>query len=236
MSAQGERGYPTGVVATCAILALALFGYAGYALWTNDPRHSLGMAGLLLGPFLLFVAFKAHRRAKHAAGLADAEVAPEPAAAAHAPVAMRATESYTLLGAPQPISRLGAWWRNTGPYTQVVGFTCLGTAFLRNPADGTYVALWPLRAGRNASSLGAFDSLEDFEARFLRDPEAAKAVLDAEKVATIRQSFGRLKPGQVYIPVPMLLALGGKTPKGYDKGDFWVFMDLCGQTHESLGG
>lgn len=214
---------PTLVMVLCVALAAALFAYVLYALWTNDPRHSIALAGLLVGPALLYFAYKTHRRS-HA----------ERERAARLQAALRSGELYTLLEPAQPASRLGSWWDGGGPYREVVGFTSMGSVFLRNPDDRTYVVLWPLRAGRNASSVGEYASLARFEADFIHDPDVAEYLLQPQTVAELRQAYGPLQRHQVYVPIPILMVLGGHAPSGYDPGDFWVFMELCGQTHEAL--
>ena len=52
------------------------------------------------------------------------------------------------------------------------------------------------------------------------------------KVAALHKQYGALEPGQVYIPVPypiMAAMSPDKAETTYQKGDFWNFINLCGQ-------
>lgn len=197
---------PPGPAVLWAVLAVLAFAAAGYALWTDDRRLAFLMIGLLVGPFLLSFAWMAHKR--------DSVVL------------------YVLLRKARPAADLGDDYWQPGPYREVVGYTAMGTALLRNPADGRYAVLPAFYGGRAPREVGRYASLAEFEARYLRQP-AARAVLLVELTTAVHRQYGPLGKDQVYIPIPY--PVFAKTPQSYDRGDYWVFMDLVGQTLEQLG-
>jgi hypothetical protein len=241
---------PTGFIATCVALAALAFVFALFVGMNGNPKDRFALAGIPVGLFLLWIAYAAHRRARDAAAAAQAAegagdrvtVGPDGTATIHLaleipqdfpPVDMRVRPLYALFAEPQPIEHLGAWWSGSAHgYREVVGFTALGNVFLRNAQSGVYAILWPLRIGRNASTLEKCESVDVFEARFLKDREHAPVILDPIKVAALHREYGPLEPGQVYIPVPypILAAMSpDQAPPTYQKGDFWNFINLCGQ-------
>jgi hypothetical protein len=142
---------------------------------------------------------------------------------------------YTIL--PQPVStaRLGSWEKPLGRFTQVLGYSALGTIFVRDPADGTYVALHPLMAGNNATTLGKFASTAEFEKQVLGDPAKSAAWLRPADVAALQKRLGKLGAAEVYYPVPYPMLGGSGALETYEKGEVWTFADLVGQSI-GLGG
>lgn len=194
-----------GLAILWAALAAVAFGGAGYALWTDDRRLSFLMIGLLLGPLLLHFAWRAYRRAS--------------------------VVLYVLLRKPRPATDLGDDYWRPGPYREVVGYTAMGNALLRDPAAGRYAVLPAFYGDGTPRDVGRYASLAEFETRYLRQP-AARGVLLVELATAVHRQYGPLGRDQVYIPIPY--PMFAKTPTSYDRGDYWVFMDLVGQTLEQL--
>jgi hypothetical protein len=189
-----------------AALAAVAFAGAGYALWTDDRRLSFLMIGLLVGPFLLYFAWTAHRRAS--------------------------VVLYVLLRKPRPAADLGDDYWQPGPYREVVGYTAMGNALLRNPADGRYCGAAGVLRRRDSARGGPLRV-----ARRVRGaPPAAAGVA---RRAAGRAGDGRAPPVRSFGEGPDLhpdpYPMFAKTPERYDRGDYWVFMDLVGQTVEQLG-
>ena len=137
---------------------------------------------------------------------------------------------YTIFEKPESTSRLGSWEKPLGRFREVIGHTALGSILLRNPDDSTYVALHPLNAGNNASTLGKFDSTAHFEAEVLGDEEKRYALCRPDAVMELEKRLGKLKANQVYYPVPYPMLGGSGSLASYDKGDLWAFADIAGQT------
>ncbi|APV50997.1 hypothetical protein BWI17_15660 [Betaproteobacteria bacterium GR16-43] len=226
---------PKRFIIICVAIAALCFLYALLVGMNGNPKDRVGLLGFPVGLFALWIAYTAHRRPRVVAVNMTLEIPEE-----FPPVTLIVKPLYSLFEEAQPITRLGQWWsNNTHGYREVIGFTNLGSVFLRNPETGVYAILWPLRIGRNASTLEKCESVADFEARFLKDREHSPVILDPIKVAALRKDPGPLEPGQVYIPVPypMIAAMSGnKTPPTWDRGDFWNFINLCGQLTGKLSG
>jgi hypothetical protein len=219
---------PTGFIVTCLVLAALALVYALVSARSGNPGDRIGLAGIPVALALLYFAYSAYRRAKLAPGLVLTVELEVPASLPVVP--MRVGPLYTLFETPQAITDLGAWWSgNASGYREVVGFTSLGSVFLRNPDTEVYVVLWPLRDGNNASTLERCVSLGEFELRFLKDREHSPVILDPIKVAALRRQYGPLAAGEVYIPVPYPFLAAGKPATVYEKGEFWAFINLCGQ-------
>jgi hypothetical protein len=137
---------------------------------------------------------------------------------------------YTIFEKPESTSRLGSWEKSLGHFREVIGHTALGSIFLRNPDDRSYVALHPLNSGNNASTLGKFDSAAQFEAQVLGDAEMRAALCRPDVVMQLEKRLGKLKAHQVYYPVPYPMLGGSGSLASYDKGDLWAFADIVGQT------
>ena len=241
--ASGGRKAPVGAIAIFMVLGLVLVagGIAGLA---GPPSDRVLAACIPVGLFFFWLAWKAHARARQAEDEPEDIVVdlsdPKSVAALEAtlakmdgaqraPVALDVKPLYSLLVEPQPVARLGRWFSNNNPFDEIIGFTSLGNVFLRRRSDNLHAVLWPLRAGKNVSSLAPYTSVRDFELANLAGGEITDTILQPERVEAIRKRFGALSKGQVYIPVTILEALAGKEPQGYEKSDFWVFIDLCGQ-------
>jgi hypothetical protein len=112
----------------------------------------------------------------------------------------------------------------------VVGYSHLGSLFLRDPTSSEYLVLHPLMPGNNAKRYGAFNSLSEFESVVLTQPEFVQTPLRPQDIALLEQRLGPLGVEQVYFPVPYPFLGGSGELSSYDKGDVWVFADLVGQT------
>lgn len=137
---------------------------------------------------------------------------------------------YRLLDPPRPSSSLVAWTEALGNYREVVGYSALGSAFVRNPESREYLVLHPLKSGNNAKHYGTFDTLSHFESTVLKDPSFVRRILRPHDVATLERRLGPLEPDSVYFPVPYPMLGGSGLLSTYDKGNVWVFLELVGQT------
>ncbi|MHA6833485.1 T6SS immunity protein Tdi1 domain-containing protein [Ralstonia pseudosolanacearum] len=65
----------------------------------------------------------------------------------------------------------------------------------------------------------------------LKDSDFALHVLRPSHQAAIAQRLGFLGQNEVYIPKPYPFLGGTDEPESYEKGDFWVFVELVGICH-----
>lgn len=136
---------------------------------------------------------------------------------------------YVLCDPPESSTQLGCWARPLGRFSEVVGYTHLGSFFLRDPTTANYLVLYPLVHGANAKNYGPFPSSDAFESAVLKDPYFVEKVLRPGDLKILEQSLGRLNAEQVYFPVPYPFLGGSGELSTYDKGNVWVFADLVGQ-------
>ena len=137
---------------------------------------------------------------------------------------------YTIFVQPLPSSRLGPWEKALGRFREVLGHTALGTFFLRDPDDGACIALYPLRAGNNASGIGQFSDGAQLEREILGDVAMRDELCRPADVAELEARLGPLTANEVYFPVPYPCLGGSGALSTYDKGDVWVFANILGQT------
>ena len=137
---------------------------------------------------------------------------------------------YTLFEIPEPSAKLGCWERPLGKLSEVIGYSHLGSFFVRDPRTRTYVVLHPLSVGNNAKNYGKFESAADFESTVLKSRSFVDEILRPEVLSQLATRLGELDPEQVYYPVPYPFLGGSGKLDTYDKGDVWVFADLVGQT------
>ena len=60
---------------------------------------------------------------------------------------------YRLSDSPETLEALGAWEHALGRFVEVVGYSFLGSFFLRDPENHDYLILHPLMSGNNAKKL-----------------------------------------------------------------------------------
>ncbi len=133
---------------------------------------------------------------------------------------------YKLI-APVSEDVLGPWAGHFAGYSEVIGYSSLGHAFLRNPEESTYAVLHPFKGG--IKSYGEFGSISEFESGVLKEPGFEGYVLRASHVEQIAKRLGKLKDGEVYIPQPYTMLGGSETPETYTKGNVFVFLHIVGQ-------
>jgi len=136
--------------------------------------------------------------------------------------------TYHLIS-PQPSEVLGPWAPHFAKFSEVVGYSCLGQFFLRDPSSNEYIVLHPFK--RAAKSYGAHNSVGDFEATVLKDAGFAEYVLRPAHVEAIAKRLGGLAPDEIYIPTPYPFLGGREAPETYAKGDALVFASIVGQMH-----
>ncbi len=76
---------------------------------------------------------------------------------------------YTLIDPPESATRLGCWSKPLGRYSEIVGYSHLGSLFLKDPGKSEYLVLHPLLSGMNAKSYGFFASTNTFADVVLKD-------------------------------------------------------------------
>ncbi|MGE3425113.1 MAG: T6SS immunity protein Tdi1 domain-containing protein [Dehalococcoidia bacterium] len=135
-----------------------------------------------------------------------------------------------MLEPPRSTEYLGSWENPLGQYREVVGYSYLGSLFVRDPVKREYLVLHPLNYGNNARRYGSFDSTAEFESAVLRDAAFVEEILRPLDLAELEQRLGSLGPNQVYFPVPYPLIGGSGELATFQKGNVWVFADLVGQT------
>jgi len=135
-----------------------------------------------------------------------------------------------LLEPPKSTEYLGSWEGPLGQYREVVGYSYLGSLFVRDPVKREYLVLHPLNYGNNARRYGSFGSTAEFESAVLRDAAFVDEILRPPDLAELEQRLGSLGPDQVYFPVPYPLIGGSGELSTFQKGNVWVFADLVGQT------
>jgi hypothetical protein len=136
---------------------------------------------------------------------------------------------YTLFDSPASATRLGCWSRPLGRYSEVIGYSHLGSLFLKDPAKSEYVVLHPLLHGNNAKAYGSFSSTKAFEDAVLKDSGFVARFLRPDDLRSLRERLGELSPNDVYYPVPFPCVGGSGALSTFEKGDVWVFADVLGQ-------
>jgi len=137
---------------------------------------------------------------------------------------------YVVLEPPVPSPRLGCWARPLGRYSEVLGYSHLGSFFLRDPAVREYLVLHPLMSGSNAKAYGFFESVSEFESTVLKHAEFVQRFLRPADLAVLEGRLGSLGVDEVYFPVPYPCVGGSGALSTYDKGDVWVFAHILGQS------
>lgn len=137
---------------------------------------------------------------------------------------------YRLIDPPASSSMLGCWEEPVGSFTEVVGYSHLGSLFLRDPTTQKYVVVHPLADGDNARGYGAFVDVAAFTADLLADAAFVEESLRPADVAALELRLGPLGDEEVYIPVPYPCLGGSGALSTFEKGNVWVFVDLVGQT------
>lgn len=139
---------------------------------------------------------------------------------------------YQLLESPRSVEILGVWENHTGNYSEVLGYTVLGSIILRAPETNEYLVLHPRVHGSNAKQYGEFDSIEDFEERILKDEGFIDYCIDPftrEDISALTQRVGKLEKEESYFPVPDPCIGGSGELDTFKKGNVWVSTDISGQ-------
>jgi hypothetical protein len=137
---------------------------------------------------------------------------------------------YILTDPAESATRLGCWSKPLDRYSEVVGYSHLGSLFLRDPVKSEYLVLHPLLPGKNVKSYGFFASTTAFEDAILKDAAFIEQFLRPDDLRLLEAHLGELGPEEVYYPVPYPCLGGSGDLSTFDKGDVWVFADLLGQS------
>ena len=141
---------------------------------------------------------------------------------------MSSTQLHTLID-PAPIDDLGSWAPHLTQFDSVVGYSVLGHVFLWSAKSGNYAVLYPFE--KSLKQYGEFDSVEAFKATVLDDPAFIDHAMPTRYIEAIAEHVERLSASEVYIPQPYPILGGSMQPDTYAKGNFWVFIDMVGQSH-----
>ncbi len=137
---------------------------------------------------------------------------------------------YWSLNPPAGKHKLGVWSDHLGDFDEVVGYTALGNVLLRSSKSKEYLVLYPQRSGNNAKNYGAFASFDEFQRMVLDDVSFVDYSLRPEDVSTLVERLGPLEESQVFFPVPFPCLGGSGELSTFNKGGFWIYIDLLGQS------
>jgi hypothetical protein len=137
---------------------------------------------------------------------------------------------YELLNPPVASTSLGCWAKPLGGFSEVLGYSHLGSIFLRDPKTQEYLVLHPLASGSNAKRYGKFDTCDSFETGVLKDPTFVDEILHPADLVKLQERLGKLRAAEVYYPVPYPWLGGSGAISSYATGNVWVFVDLVGQS------
>ena len=124
-------------------------------------------------------------------------------------------------------SKAPRWSGLAGTYQSVFGFTRFGDLFLTDPTTG-YVAY--LFTERPELAELDFDTIADFEKKFLPEPGTRQHLLRENDFSTICRRIGTPQGEEVFFPVPYRVIGGSGAPETYEKGNLWVYLDIYAQT------
>ncbi|MDN3577779.1 DUF1851 domain-containing protein [Chitinimonas viridis] len=133
---------------------------------------------------------------------------------------------YYLIN-PVSAEMLGPWEKHFPAFKQVIGYSSLGSFFLRNPNSNEYIVLHPYKGA--AKSYGSHKSVNAFEKSVLKEPGFEEYVLRPDHVLAVSQVVGELPQGHIYIPQPYPFLGGSDAPETYNHGDVWVFSHIVAQ-------
>ncbi len=139
---------------------------------------------------------------------------------------------YYLLEKPEDSNILGVWSNHIGKYTEVVGYTTLGSIILHSPDASEYLVLHPRMQGNNAKQYGKFSSIGEFEEKILKDSGFHRSCitpLSEEDVESVIARLGALEKEECFYPCLDPSIGGSGKAETFDKGNVWVSADISGQ-------
>lgn len=132
---------------------------------------------------------------------------------------------YHLLDNPKSVEILGCWANYTGQYTQVVGYTILGSIILYSPSSQEYLVLHPRINGNNAKQYGKYESLCAFEDEILKDKEFIQFCISPfseNDINNLIHSHGAPLEEEAFYPCPDPAIGGSGEIETFKKGNVWV--------------
>ena len=135
-------------------------------------------------------------------------------------------ETYRLFPTAQPIAHLGCWQSSLVEYSEVLGYTLLGSIFIRHASDRICVLI-PFTGQIIAMGCTTLPELQ----ALLTDQTIEEDALRPSHLIAIAALIGAPEHEQVYIPCPYPFLGGSCEPETYERGDLWVFWELVGQSH-----
>ena len=139
---------------------------------------------------------------------------------------------YYLLENNKNVDHIGVWANHTGQYTEIVGYTILGSIILFSPETKEYLLLHPRMAGNNAKFYGEFETIKEFEKTILKDSGFHQACIVPLTDEDIQNMIDRLgQPGieECFYPCPDPVIGGTGKPDTFNKGNVWISADISGQ-------
>jgi len=141
-------------------------------------------------------------------------------------------KTYNLLKDNRTVGHIGVWANHTGQYTEIIGYTILGSIILLSPETQEYLLLHPRMAGNNAKFYGEFDSIDEFENTILKDSDFHQACIDPltnDDIQNMINRLGQLENEECYYPCPDPAIGGSGKPETFNKGNVWISADISGQ-------
>lgn len=135
---------------------------------------------------------------------------------------------YRVLDNPRPSGDLGGWHAAVGSFTLVVGWTCFGDLFLRDPGDGQYAVLAVVRP--KLVRLKHADPAS-FENIYLRHEQIVERLLRQADVQALEGRLGTLGREEVFVPSGAASDDGSDDRDTYQKCDVWAFAARTAAEH-----